>query len=369
MKILQICSAESIGGGERHVADLMRVLVERGHEVHCAIRPSSPLRQLLGDAPIHWHEVKLRNAIDWLSVRRLRKIIAENEIEIAHAHVARDYPLVGMATKATPTRFFLTRHHFHPINSNRLYEAAISHTTNLIAVSATVQQQLASAFPTLTDRIRIIPNWLDERTLQPVSRQAARAHFGIKKYWALAVIGQITPLKRQDLFLAALKSLTANYAYERAEFFIIGAANPEDQAYETKLRTMAQEMGLSERIHFTGVVADLPKYLAAFDIVVAPSDNEGFSLATIEAMAAGCAVLATEAGGMAEIIEHGKTGRLFPPGNAEMLAAEMRFLLFDNRTRQQIGQAAQTAARERYDRQTIVAQIEALYEANDAPKN
>lgn len=361
MKILQVCSAESIGGGERHVLDLMRALINRGHELHGAVRPNSPLPAELADVPIQWHEVKLRNALDWFSVRRLRQIITENQIEVVHAHLARDYPMAGMATKALPTRFFLTRHHFHPIKANPLYEAAINHATNLIAVSETVRQELSKAFPTLADRIRIIPNWLDERTRHPLSRKEARAHFGIKKFWAIAVIGQITPLKRQDLFLEAIRLLTANNAYERAEFFIIGAANPTDQAYEMKLKTMAREMGLADRIHFTGLVAELPKYLPAFDIVVVPSENEGFSLATIEAMAAGCAVIATESGGLAEIIEQHKTGLLFEPGNAELLAQDLRYLLIDNMTRKQIGQAAQTKARERYDRERIISQIETLY--------
>ncbi len=345
--------------------DLMRVLLARGHELHCAIRPASPLPTQLGELPIQWHEVKLRNAVDWFSIRRLRKIIAENQIEVVHAHLARDYPIVGMATKASPARFFLTRHHFNPLKANPLYEAALNHATNLLAVSASVREALAQAFPTLEDRIRIIPNWLDERTLTPVSRKEARAFFGIRKYWAVAVIGQLTPLKRQDLFLAAIQQLTANGAYERADFFVIGAANPEDRGYETKLKTMAREMGLADRIHFTGAVEDLPRYLPAFDIVVAPSENEGFSLVTIEAMAAGCAVIATEVGGMAEIIEPNITGILFQPDNAEMLAQELRCLLFDNQSRQKIAEAAQTMARARYDRQQIVAQIERLYQAND----
>ncbi len=73
MRILQVCSAETIGGGERHVADLMRVLIERGHELHCAVRPASQLPSALGDLPIQWHRVGLRNALDLLSIWRLRK--------------------------------------------------------------------------------------------------------------------------------------------------------------------------------------------------------------------------------------------------------------------------------------------------------
>jgi L-malate glycosyltransferase len=359
MKILQVCSADSIGGGEQHVMDLTRGLIERGHELHLAVRPSSPLQMQLADAPVHWHEVKLRNALDVFSAKRLTNIISKNQIEVAHAHVARDYPMTGFATKNLPVRFFLTRHHFHPIKSSAVYEAAIRHAVKLIAVSETVRRELAIAFPALQSRIEVIPNWL--RPTTPLSRAEAREHFGIKRRWAVAVIGQITPLKRQDVFLEAVRLLTENNTYERVEFFIIGTAHPEDSAYEATLRNTAHAIGLTDRVHFTGFVPELSKYLCAFEIVVAPSDNEGFSLAAIEAMNAGCAVLASEVGGLTEIIAHNETGLLFQPGNAAMLAIKLQSLLTDNDLRSRLATAGQISVRKRFDRQHILDRIEALY--------
>ncbi|HEX4951134.1 MAG TPA: glycosyltransferase family 4 protein [Blastocatellia bacterium] len=359
MRILQVCSAESIGGGEHHVMDLTRGLIERGHELHLAVRPNSPLQLELGAVPVHWHEIKLRNALDVFSAKRLARVITEYDIDVVHAHLARDYPMTGLATKSLSVCYFLTRHHFHPIKSSALYETAISHITKLIAVSETVRHELTRAFPSLTERIEVIPNWL--RFTAPLARAAARKHFGIQRRWAIAVIGQITPLKRQDLFLQAVRLLTENNAYEQVEFFIIGTALPEDKNYEEKLRKTTNTSSLENRVHFTGFVPDLPKYLAAFDVVVAPSDNEGFSLTAIEAMNAGCAVLASEVGGLAEIIKNNETGLLFQPGNAPMMAELMRFLLFDNRSRQQLATAAQTHVRARFDRERILDRIEALF--------
>ncbi|MBL8208524.1 MAG: glycosyltransferase family 4 protein [Blastocatellia bacterium] len=359
MKILQVCSAEGIGGGEQHVIDLTRGLLQRGHELHLAVRPNSPLQMEFGDAPIHWHEVKLRNALDVFSAKRLSKLITEHKIEVVHAHLARDYPVTGLATKNLSVRFFLTRHHFNPIKSSSLYEASIRHAIKLIAVSETVRQELAKAFPALQDHIEIIPNWLRFATL--LSRTEARKYFDIKRPTAIAVIGQITPLKRQDLFLEAIRLLAANQASENVEFFIIGAAHPADKNYEQKLHQTAQEMGIESQVKFTGFLPDLPKYLTAFDAIVAPSDNEGFSLIAIEAMHAGCAVLASEVGGLAEIITHNETGILFPPGQAEIIARHLRFLLSDSSTRTQITTAAQASVRERFAREHILDQIEALY--------
>ena len=68
MKILQLCSASEMGGGEVHVADLTRALARRGHELHLAVRPQSPLRDALKDAPVIWHEMPLKNSLDIYSV-------------------------------------------------------------------------------------------------------------------------------------------------------------------------------------------------------------------------------------------------------------------------------------------------------------
>lgn len=362
MKILQVCSADSLGGGEQHVMDLTRGLLERGHELHLAVRPNSPLQTELADFPIHWHEVKLRNALDVFSAQRLSKLIVEQNIEVVHAHVARDYPIVGLATKNLPVRFFLTRHHFNPIKSNKLYEAAIRHATKLIAVSATVQHELAKAFPALAAQIEVIPNWLDPIVVKDMaSHEEARRRFKITKRSAIAVVGQITPLKRQDLLLEALRLLTSNNDREEVEVFLFGITHPKDKAYEQRLRAMADTFGLANRIHFKGYAPALAYYLSAFDLVVIPSDNEGFSLAAIEAMNAGCAVVASEVGGLREIILHNQTGILFPPGNAELLANYLQLLLSDDALRHRLATAGQTSVRARFNRQHILDRIETLY--------
>ena len=75
MKILQVCSAKTLGGGEQHVIDLTRALIERGHELHLAVRRNNLLCQALLEFPIEWHELPLRNALDVFSAKQLATII------------------------------------------------------------------------------------------------------------------------------------------------------------------------------------------------------------------------------------------------------------------------------------------------------
>src|SRR4030095_5681325 len=117
-----------------------------------------------------------------------------------------------------------------------------------------------------------------------------------------------------------------------AEFLIIGEPGPADAEYARRLGETA-----GPGVRFTGLISDLPAYLNALDVVVAPSENEAFSLAAAEAMAAGRAVLASRVGGMAEIIEDGVTGLLVAPGDREGLTEALRRLLADAALRARLG--------------------------------
>jgi glycosyltransferase involved in cell wall biosynthesis len=366
MKILQVCSAESLGGGERHVIDLTKAMIERGHELHLAVRRDSPLMDVLGKYPIRWYELGLRNALDIISAQGLANVIRKNRIDILHAHLARDYSYCGIAARiasrmGNPVGFFITRHHFNPIKSNPVYAWTIGEARALIAVSESVRETLSESFPGFAERIVTIPNWIDAGGSGSLDREEARARFGITKRLAVGIVGQITQLKRQDLFIKAAAHLIKDRYWNDAEFLIVGEPGPDDDDYIIQLRQMAEKLRVGEQVRFTGYVEDLPSQLAAFDIIAAPSDNEAFSLALVEAMASGCAVVATRVGGMAEIVEDGITGLLIERDNAWSLIAALSRLLTDKRLREKLSTVARASVIERFDRQSVIDRIERLY--------
>lgn len=375
MKILQVCSAESLGGGERHVIDLVRALIERGHDLHLAVRPNSPLMEELPHASIKWHVLSLRNAMDVISAQRLASIIKQYDIDVLHAHIARDYTFCGIAARmsqrrGSPVRFFLTRHHFNPIKSNPVYAWTIGEARALIAVSDSVREQLVDAFPKYADRVVVIPNWIDARGEGLLGRNAAREAFGLHRRWAVAVVGQLTPIKRQELFISAAAKLIKDRHWTDVDFLVIGqpGSKEEDVVYANQLCELVNVLGLEQHIRFTGYVNELPAKLPAFDIVVVPSQNEAFSLALVEAMAAGCAVIASRVGGMAEIIEPEVTGLFLERNDDATLMAAISRLLTDNHLRQKMGSLAQASVIERFERERVIGRIERLYQMNDEPE-
>lgn len=359
MKILQVCSATEIGGGELHVIDLTRALIERGHELHLAIRPHAKIKNELASLPIFWHELPLRNAVDIFSAKELKNIIDQHNIEIVHAHVARDYPICGLATKNTSAKLFLTRHHFNPIKSNFLYRSAIKQANRFIAVSNAVKTEIQKAFPQLTARTSVIPNWIDTNFIASFTNENSRKSLGVSRTFVVGMIGQITPLKGQKYFIEAAQKIDR----DDIDFLIIGAPQSEhDKEYQQDLQQVFNNFLDRKTLRFTGAIPDIAAKFSAFDIIVVPSINEGFSLVVIEAMAAGCAVIASRTGGIIDLIEHNKTGILVEPQNSTQITEALHKLLDEPELRRRIGAQARHAALQKYSRENVIDQIETLYQ-------
>src|SRR5437868_1464168 len=159
MKILQICSASELGGGEVHVADLVHALASRGHAVYMAVRPNSPLRAPLAGVIASWHELPLKNSLDVYSSRAIADLIDRHGINIVHAHVGRDYLVAAMAyRRAQNCRLGLTRHHYLPLKNNPVYRWMLGKASAFIAVSDAVRNYLIDRLGHDHSRVEHIPN-------------------------------------------------------------------------------------------------------------------------------------------------------------------------------------------------------------------
>lgn len=378
MKIMQVCSAETIGGGERHVIDLVRSLTARGHQLHLALRPGSPLRRALAGCPVTFHQLPLRNSLDLISAWRLSHLIRRESIDLIHAHVGRDYIVCGLAARLNPTvRFLLTRHHFNPFRLSgvgALYHWALARVDTMIAVSATVRDRLVTAFPALAARVKVVPNWhhwpgspgspgseVEPRIDQPAdtSREEARRRLGVSRACVIGIIGQISPLKGQDILVEAALSLLGTPAGCGLEFLVIGDPAPADRRYAQSLADRVAAAGCRDQIRFPGYIEDLNQVLEAFDIVTVLSVNEAFSLVLVDAMAAGVPVVATRVGGPAEIIRNEETG-LFTDRDPDSLVATLNRLITDQPLRQYLAANARADVHARFDREVLIGRIEAL---------
>ncbi|HEX6126402.1 MAG TPA: glycosyltransferase family 4 protein, partial [Pyrinomonadaceae bacterium] len=144
MRILQVCSARTLGGGERHVADLANALVKRGHDLFAAIIPNSPLIAELTEVPRqNIVRLSLRNSIDLGSAVRLARFARDNRIELIHAHLAKDYVVVAAASRIAGIPYIITRHVLFPMS--RAHRRLLSRVSFVIALSNAIAGSLRTA--------------------------------------------------------------------------------------------------------------------------------------------------------------------------------------------------------------------------------
>jgi len=360
MKILQVCSATEMGGGEVHVADLVRALADRGHAVYLAVRPNSPLRDSLAGVIAAWHEMPLRNSLDVQSARAIAELINQHGIDIVHAHVGRDYLVAALACRNAPAaKLVLTRHHYLPLKRNALYRWMLGGVSAVIAVSESVRGSVIERLALRPELVHTIPNWVDPSRFQPVDREAARSLFRVRGGLIVGCIGQITPAKGQEDFIRAAARIV-NMRSD-TEFLIVGEEKDSGGEFTAELKKLVETLALGERVRFMGRVRHMPELLAALDVVVVPSWDEGFSLVTIEAMAAKRPVIASNIGGIAQIMKDNSTGLLFPPRDVRALTEKLTWMLSDAPLRERLAIQAQKDVYARFGREQTIDRIEALY--------
>jgi len=363
MRILQISSASSFGGGERYLVDLSNSLRARGHDLFAALRPQSPLVTHLQLTPKNIKTLPLRNALDPQSARGLARLVKDEHIDVVHAHMARDYSLAAYACRSNrQTKFIVTRHVLFPLN--RLHRRTLARANKIIAVSAAVARQLKSQRLVPDERIALVPNGIDvdrfSAGCQAFDRNAFLEGKAIPPDCLLvSSIGELRTLKRHDDFIRAAAIVAREL--KNTHFVVAGVDTSSSGENHKQLQALVAELELTDRVHFLGWLDDADKLLCATDVFVSASETESFGLSIAEAMAAGTAVVATQTEGAREIVEDQATGLLVPIGNVEQMAEAMLRLLGDEQRRKAMGEKAITHVRERFSLRRMVDDIEKIY--------
>ena len=223
----------------------------------------------------------------------------------------------------------------------------------VVAISAETEVELL-AHGFAADRIARIPNGVDPIRFAPaLDSEAARQQMGLGPETVL-FLGRLDAQKGLDVALDAWARVIARRP--TAHLVLAG-----DGPARTALEKRARELGLAERVRFLGTRPDPERLLQAGQIFVLPSRSEGMSNALLEAMATGLGCVATRIGGNSDLLEHGGTGLLVPPGDSEALADALLALLEDVGLRIRLGAAARAAVIERYGMDRVVREYMDLY--------
>jgi glycosyltransferase involved in cell wall biosynthesis len=162
---------------------------------------------------------------------------------------------------------------------------------------------------------------------------------------------RLESIKGIAYLLEAFASLRGNYRLE-----IAGSGSQQEE-----LMQLARRLGVEHKVRFLGWQSDLCKLMARWHVYVQPSLDEGFGLAALEAMAAGLTVIATQAGGLAELVRNGETGILVPPQQSRALAEAIAVVERDEELRLRLGRAAHRRALTHFNTHAMSEQIGAIY--------
>lgn len=363
MRILQLSSARAFGGGERHVADLANGLALRGHELVAVLRPASPLAHELRIPDANVTTFRLRNALDAFSARKLARLVRERDIQIVHAHMARDYPLAAYAVRRNrSSKLVLTRHVLFPLN--RLHSLTFSHAARVVAVSTAVRRALMTQQLLPAERITVIHNGIDTTRF---GQKSSDDRINFRNQWMVAEdavlvgsVGELTPLKGHAEFLQAAAIILQRLPKTR--FLIAGLDAAPGKPNLAALNEQIARLGLADSVRVLGWVEDLASMYQALDVFVSASHTESFGLAIAEAMASGTPVVATATDGASEIIENEITGRLVPPGNVDALAEAISNLVLDEQKRILFRDSGRARIEQSFSLEQMLSATEELYE-------
>ena len=311
LRILHIDPERAWGGGERQVIGLLSHLSGWGHENHLLCHPGGRLSTEAQAIGIRTYPLSVRNDLDLRPVFRLRRLIRAGGYDVVHFHTKRAHALTLWLGNPPPgLKRVVTRRMDYPVRrgwyDRYLYNRQVD---GVIAISRKIAQLLTEGGVS-RERIRVIHSGVDPRPFQKARQRSDDGGPPV-------VIGTVAVLEARKGHRFLLEA--AAYLKQQGRRLIYRIAG--DGSEKERLHELTRALGLQEEVSFEGFVSDVAAFLSAIDIFVLPSLFEGLGVAVLEAMAAGKPVVATDVGGLREIVEQRHTGLLVAPADSLSLAA------------------------------------------------
>lgn len=367
IRVLYLTNAAQIGGGNRSLLVLWPVIRRHGVDPVACCPADGPMVGACRAAgvPVDVRPYEQPHlAAPIASLRRLRSwrsYLRDRRVDLVHANDPTNARVV-IAAAASLGIPVVCHVHFPPGDGFFRWcfrmlpkPKAFAYCSDYLRKA--VQPDAARACPRSVHRV--VHNAIPLEQFAPRPRPPARLRVGI--------IANLAPIKGHEDFLAMAAELTRTGC--DAEYAIVGS-DIYETGYEQQLRERACQLGVADRVTFTGHVSDIPGVVQNLDVVVVASDLETFGISVLEAMAGARPVVATRVGGIPEIVVDGETGYLVEARHPEQLAARVRELAARPDLRERFGAAGRRRAEEEFSDARQAERTMALYrEAGVAPEH
>ncbi len=365
--LAQLAGSASYGGGERYLELLLgRVDASRFQSLVICPEPG-PFVDRMSKQGVRTLVVHLAPLVNPLALIRLALVLKRERVTILQTHGARSNAygqvagrLAGVPVIVSTVHNSLMEYEIGPLR-RRMYVGVLRRTIRLadrvICVSEALRRHVIRDVGVPEARTVTVHNGIDPAGFAQAGNGAeVRAEFSMAESPLLVHIGRFTEQKGHRYLLEALPALRSEWPGLRC--LMVGEGPLRDE-----LVGMARRLDLGDCALFIGVRDDIPRVLAAADLVVLPSLSEGFPFVLLEALAMARPVIASRIAGVDELIDHGRTGWLVPPGQPSALAAAIRQALKDPARTREISQQGADWVRSRFTLGHMVAKTQAVYEA------
>lgn len=353
------------GGSGVVATELGKYLAGRGHEVHF-INYQQPFRLRGFHSRIFYHEVEVSSyplfkfpPYTLALINKVAAVAREAGLDIIHAHYAIPHSLCAYLAREMVGRDkvkIITTLHGTDItlvgndpSFREITTFSIRESDAVTAVSKSLQQETAAIF-TSEKQVEVIPNFIDTGLYTPGVKDGGRE----KKEKVLLHISNFRPVKRVTDVIRIFQKVQEEVP---ARLVMVGDGMDRFGAAD-----LVQELGLKKKVFFLGNQDDVLPVLQGADVFLLPSEKESFGLVALEAMACGVPVVASDIGGIPEVVKNGSTGFLYPVGDIDAMAAGCLALCRDGELHAEFSRQARRRAVNCFDSGKIIPVYEGLYQ-------
>src|SRR2546426_2297878 len=355
------------GGSGVVATELGKELANRGHDFHF-ISYALPIRLTMKDN-VYSHEVEFLTyplfespPYDLVLATKMAEVMTRFDLDILHVHYAIPHSisayLAKMMLRDRVVPFVTTLHgtDITLVGNDRSYlpitRFGIEQSDAVTAVSEYLRQRTIQEFQILRP-ILVVPNFVDCNVYGRSSDRTLRRRFAQDHEGILTHISNFRPVKRVEGVIGIFALVRKN---RKARLLMVG-----DGPERPKAEWLARTNGMADDILFVGKQNDMNQLLAVSDILLLPSELESFGLVALEAMSCEVPVIATQVGGVPEVVRHGVDSFLYGVGDVSSMAEGCLAILNDPQLSSNMGKAAREHARHNFCASKIVVQYEDLY--------
>lgn len=352
-RVALICFSRSLGGLELSTLRLAKAMNNRGIPVLLVLPPGSPLEERAHATALETASLAPRWKYgDLTAVLPLARILKSHRTELAVLTQSKDIHLAACAALLHPGTKLVFYQQMNSQRSKRdlLHTWFFSKLSLWISLTQRMRDDVLTYTRMPREKVKVVPLGTDLRKFDPsqYEKSSTRAHFGLPHHKRIVgVLGRLDAQKGQDIVLRAVPKVIRQHP--DAYFLIVGDETVGEAGYGKYLQGLCVSLGIEDHVRFLPFTDDVPHLMAALDVFTLPSFSETFGLVVVEAMAMERPVIATNAGGIPEIITNGKTGLLIQPRDSNALAHAIHRILSDRSLRSSLAHSARVEALDRYD--------------------